>query len=215
MTEKEKKDLFKFDEDAAINDFFEIVPKSVLKKIVDEFFIKQSYIHGTPHWARVFYYGHYLADLTGMDKENAAFFSIFHDSKRFNDHDDPEHGQRGADFFRTFDKIINIKPEQKEIIYEACSVHHYLKQSDSLEVGMCLDADRLDLWRVGIIPENEYLHTLQAKSEHMKSFTLGFTENNEIITKLSDKIIRSIYDIEKDTHNNASLLNKIKHKLGG
>jgi uncharacterized protein len=211
----DKKELFKFNEDSAIEDFFEIVPKSVLKKIVDEFYIKQSYIHGTPHWSRVFYYGHYLAELTGMDKENAAFFSIFHDSKRFNDDVDLEHGKRGAEFFRTFDKIITLKPEQKDIIYEACRVHNTLKQSDSLEVGVCLDADRLDLWRVGIIPENEYLHTIQAKSEHMKSFTLAFTENNEIITKLSDKIIRSIYEIEKDTPNNISLLNKIKHKIGG
>jgi len=208
------KGLFDFNEDKAIEEFFEIVPKEVLKKIVDEFYIKHSYIHGTPHWSRVFYFGHYLSELNDHDKENAAFFSIFHDSKRFEDNSDPLHGQRGAEFFKTFDKIIHVSPEQKEIIYEACKVHNTLKQSDIIEVGLCLDSDRLDLWRVGIIPENEYLHTMQAKGDFMKSFSLGFVEENLVMTKLSDKIIRSIYDIEKDTYSNAGLLKKIKNKSG-
>lgn len=211
----EIKGEFDFNEDRAIEEFFEIVPKPVLKKIVDDFYLKQSYIHGTPHWSRVFYYGHYLSELNDKDKENAAFFSIFHDSKRFNDDHDPQHGERGADFFRSLDSIIHIPAEQKEIIYEACRIHHNQKQSDSLEVGLCLDADRLDLWRVGIIPENEYLHTCQAKGDYMKRFTLEFTENNSVITKLSDKIIRSIYDIEKDTYANTNMLSKIKSKLTG
>jgi uncharacterized protein len=210
---KNDKDVFEFNEDKAIDEFFEIVPKSVLKQIVDDFYIKQSYIHGTPHWSRVFYYGHYLSELNAEDKEVAAFFSIFHDSKRFNDGEDPEHGLRGAEFFREFDKIIHMKPEQKEIIYEACKVHNYQKHHDSLEVGLCLDSDRLDLWRVGIIPDNEYLHTLQSKSDYVKRFTLDFTSNNEISTKLSDRIIKSIYEIEKDTPNNRSLLQNIKNKI--
>lgn len=199
---------FDFNEDKAIEDFFEIVPKSVLKKIVDDFYIKQSFIHGTPHWSRVFYYGHYLSELNAEDIEVAAFFSIFHDSKRFNDGDDPEHGLRGAEFFREFDKIIQLKPEQKEIIYEACKVHNYEKQNSSIEVGICLDADRLDLWRVGIIPDNDYLHSLQSKSEFMKKFTLDFTSNHEITTKLSDRIIKTIYDI--DTPENKGLFHNIR-----
>ncbi len=204
---------FEFNEDKAIIDFFEIIPKKVLKKIVDDFYIKQSYIHGTPHWSRVFYYGHHLSELNAHDVEVAAYFSIFHDSKRFNEHDDPDHGLRAAEFFREFDKVIKLKPEQKEIIYEACKVHNYQKQHDSIEVGLCLDSDRLDLWRVNIIPDNDYLHTNQAKSDYMKKLTLDFTSNNEIITKLSDKIIRTIYEIDRDTPKNNGILSNIKKRF--
>ena len=202
--------MIEFKEDEAIKDFFEIIPKKVLKKIIDEFYIKNSFIHGSPHWSRVFYYGHLLSELNDYDKENIAFFSIFHDSKRINDGDDPQHGLRGAEFFRTFDKIIQIKPEQKEIIYESCKVHNYLKQADSLEVGLCLDSDRLDLWRVGISPNDEYLHLKQAKTDKIKNFTYDFMYDNQNQTLLSDKIIASVYDLDINKHKNITLLAKIK-----
>jgi uncharacterized protein len=202
--------MIEFNEQNAIKDFFEIIPEEVLKKIIDEFYIKDSFIHGTPHWSRVFYYGHLLSELNDYDKENIAFFSIFHDSKRLNDHEDPEHGLRGAEFFKTFDKIIKIKPEQKEIIYEACKVHNYLKQSDSLEVGLCLDSDRLDLWRVGVNPHDDYLHINHSKTDRIKNFTYNFLCDNQNQTTLSDQIIATVYGLNLNQHKNLTLLQKIK-----
>lgn len=200
-------------EEKAVQDFFEIIDTKVLRKIIDEFYLKSSYIHGIPHWSRVFYYGHTLSKNSNFDKEIIAYFSLFHDSKRFNDHEDPEHGLRGAEFFRSLDKIIYVSAEQKEIIYEACKVHNYLKQSDNLEVGMCLDSDRLDLWRVGIKPSNDYLHIDLSKTEKMKNTSLYYVQNNPNYTILSDRIIRSVYDIEQEKPYNNSILSKIKNQF--
>jgi uncharacterized protein len=201
------------DEDQAVKDFFEIIDPKLLRTIIDKFYLKDSYIHGVPHWSRVFYYGHHLSEDSYKHKENIAYFSIFHDSRRFNDGEDPEHGLRGADFFREFDKIIHIPNEQKEIIYEACKVHNYLKQSDDLSVGLCLDSDRLDLWRVGIEPNDDYLHLDLSKTDEMKDITLNLTEKKELFTDLSDKIIRVVYSIEKDTIENGNIIKNIKRNL--
>ncbi len=202
--------MINFNEDKAIKEFFEIIPVQVMKKIIDEFYIKESFIHGTPHWSRVFYYGHHLSELNDFDKENIAFFSIFHDSKRINDGYDPEHGIRGAEFFKTFDKIINVSNEQKEIIYEACKVHNYLKQADSLEVGLCLDSDRLDLWRVGLEPDDDYLHLPQSKKDNLKNFTYDMILENELSTSLSDKILASVYELNLEKKQDFDILSKIK-----
>lgn len=199
-----------FNEDKAVEDFFSIIPKEILKKVIDQFYLKDSYIHGTPHWSRVFYYGTILSELNDFDKENIAFFSIFHDSKRLNDFEDPEHGIRAAEFFNTLDKIIHVKPEQKEIIYEACKIHNYQKQADSNEVGLCLDADRLDLWRVGIIPNNDYLHMNQSKNNTLKNFSSTFTIANQLSTKLSSKMISEYYDLNVHKKDFINTLNKIR-----
>lgn len=199
-----------FNEDKAIEDFFSIVPKIVLKKIIEEFYLKDSFIHGAAHWSRVYHYGHILSELNDFDKENIAFFSIFHDSKRFNDDYDPEHGLRGAEFFKKLSKIIDITNEQKEIIYEACKKHNYQQEADSLEVGLCFDADRLDLWRVGINPNDDYLHIKQSKSFEMKKFTKDMTLNNQFYTKLSTKMIAANYDLKMDKKSVLDLLKKMK-----
>lgn len=203
---------YEIDEEKESNEFLDIVPLKIIKKITDEFFIKDSSIHGVYHWSRVFYYGNLLSNLNDLDKENIAFFSVFHDSKRFNDGYDPEHGIRGAEFFKTFDKIINIKKEQKEVIYEACKIHNYEKQSDNLAVGICLDADRHDLWRVGIIPQNEYLHSIQSKNEEFKKLSQNFTLTKNS-TKLSDNILAGIYELNLNKKYDNNILQKIKKGL--
>lgn len=204
---------YSIDEDKSIDKFFEIVPLKIVKKITDQFYIKDSFIHGIPHWSRVFYYGDILSDFNSLDIENIAYFSIFHDSRRFNDFEDPDHGLRGADFFRTFDKIIKLKNEQKEIIYEACKIHNYQKQSDSFEVGVCLDSDRIDLTRVGIKPNNDYLHSIQSKNDIFKNVSKSFTMGNLLETKLSNKIISGIYELNLDKKYDLNILDRIKKSM--
>lgn len=207
-------DDYYIDEKKAVDSFFEIVPIEIVKKIIDQFYIKDSFIHGVSHWSRVFYYGKVLSELSTLDVENIAYFSIFHDSRRFNDDYDPEHGLRGAEFFRTFDRIIKLSNEQKEVIYEACKIHNYQKQSDSLEVGVCLDSDRVDLIRVGITPNNDYLHSIHSKNDDFKKTSKDFSLNNLKETKLSNKIISGIYDLNLDKKYDLNIFEKIKKTHG-
>lgn len=189
-------------EKEAISDFWEIVPPKVLRRIMDEFSLKNSDVHGVNHWSRVYYYGHLLSKNHSIDLEIIAYFSIFHDSKRICEHEDPEHGYNGAEFFKKLESIIHLKPENKEIIYEACSKHNYQEQTNIKEIGVCFDADRLDLWRVDIQPYNRYLHFDESKSDLMKQYTKQFIEYNYKHTHLSKSIIKNVYDSYDLTTNN-------------
>lgn len=55
-------------------------------------------VHGVPHWSRVWFHGRYLAQALDVDPAVLAWFAYLHDSQRHNDHRDPEHGIRAADF---------------------------------------------------------------------------------------------------------------------
>ena len=50
-----------------------------------------------------------------------------------------------------------------QLLLEACEGHTKNTHHYDLFVGTCWDADRLDLGRVGIEPEVEYLNTSEAK----------------------------------------------------
>jgi hypothetical protein len=55
-------------------------------------------IHGVPHWSRVWFHGRALAASLDLDPAVLAWFAFLHDSRRFNDWEDPGHGLRAADF---------------------------------------------------------------------------------------------------------------------
>ena len=58
-------------------------------------------VHGPAHWLRVLVNGHALAALTpDADAEVVGLFALLHDSHRVNEHRDPQHGERAADFVR-------------------------------------------------------------------------------------------------------------------
>jgi uncharacterized protein len=123
-------------------------------------------IHGLPHWSRVWFHGRTLA--AGLDVNPAvlAWFAFLHDSRRHNDHRDPQHGQRAADFAVHLrrERVINELADQEfEHLCEAMRLH-----SDGHTIGepailACWDADRLDLARVGTRPHPARLCTPAAR----------------------------------------------------
>ena len=126
---------------------------------------KNSY-HGPWHWEKVEKNALSLANQTpGADKKVAQVFALIHDSKRENEDDDPEHGLRAANYAKKlFDAgRLMITSKQLEILMIACELHDKGKVSNDPTIGVCWDADRLDLTRVGIIPEKQYLSTDAAK----------------------------------------------------
>ena len=129
-------------------------------------FAAASELHGLEHWKRVGAVGAQLAAETlCADPAVIGAFSVFHDSQRRNDSDDPGHGARGAQLAAEMRRqgLLQLDDDQFALLVEACVGHTDGQTSFDPTVGCCWDADRLDLGRVGMRPAAEYLSTLAAR----------------------------------------------------
>ena len=115
-------------------------------------------IHGANHWARVKLYGMRIAERSGADRDVVSLFAFLHDSCRFDDHGDPDHGACAADLVLDLQgRFFELRPIQLEQLVTACIGHSKGGISESPTVQTCWDADRLDLGRIGIYPDARYL----------------------------------------------------------
>lgn len=127
---------------------------------------KGSTLHGPQHWRCVSLVGVRLARLTpGADPLVAFLFGLFHDSRRVNDGTDPDHGRRGARLLREMAAAgeAAIPPQILERVAFACETHTEAGPTSDPVVGVCYDADRLNLWREGTRPLPRYLSTPAGK----------------------------------------------------
>ncbi len=123
-----------------------------------------------PHWSRVWFHGQQLAQSLGVDPAVLAWFAFLHDSQRHNDHHDPLHGTRAADFavqLRQERVITELGPADFERLCEAMRLHSDGHTEADAAICACWDADRLDLWRVGIRPAPDRLCTPHARQPHV------------------------------------------------
>jgi uncharacterized protein len=117
-------------------------------------------IHGPRHWKQVEKNGLMLAKETGADEIIVKLFSIFHDSRRQNENIDNGHGTRGSQLAKSMKGIHFDLPDHSfEILVEECANHTDSKPASNITVATCWDADRLDLPRVGIIPDPDRMCT--------------------------------------------------------
>jgi uncharacterized protein len=125
--------------------------------------------HGISHWARVYEIGMKLAGQTGANRDVVELFSVFHDAGRHNEHNDPQHGPRGAMLAGEFHAFFFPELKEKEFILlqQACSLHTLAASHADITVQTCFDADRLDLGRVGKVPDPQFLCTDAAKDSRM------------------------------------------------
>lgn len=122
--------------------------------------------HGPWHWEKVEKNALALAKATpGADKTVAQLFALIHDTKRENEDHDPEHGHRSAAYAERLFKQgkLEITKDQLVVLMDACKFHNDGQVSDNPTIGVCWDADRLDLTRVGIIPDPALLSTKAGK----------------------------------------------------
>ncbi len=63
-----------------------------------------------------------------------------------------------------------LSDEQFDLLTFACDRHTDGTTEGHVTVQTCWDADRLDLWRVSIEPNDRYLCTRAAKSEDVKAW---------------------------------------------
>lgn len=131
--------------------------------------VLQSRVHGLDHWWRVWRNAQLLNDREmGVDMEVVALFALFHDSMRQNDHSDPSHGLHGYKLFERFTRMHDLRGvfslRQRERLFEACVEHTGGYITGDPTIAVCWDSDRLDLHRLGIWPDTQYLSTAIARS---------------------------------------------------
>ena len=128
--------------------------------IIAQFSLGPDSIHGPNHWRMVERNGLLLAKETGAIEVVVRLFALFHESRRQNESTDPEHGLRGAQFARSLHgSALEVSPEELNLLELACRNHTSGHLHPDPTIGTCWDADRLDLGRVGIIPEVHYMST--------------------------------------------------------
>ncbi len=124
-----------------------------------------SRLHGERHWQCVGWTAALLArDVPTADREIAFLFALLHDSQRLNDDYDPQHGPRAAAIAQELDgHAFTLAPERLRLLVDACAGHTDGRTAADATTGLCWDADRLNLWRVGTRPDPEYLSTEPAR----------------------------------------------------
>ena len=120
-------------------------------------------IHGLSHAQRVEKFGLMLAEKTDADRDVIIWFAYLHDSQRTNDGYDNNHGPEAARFVDTIRNAFlqELSDTQISKLKEACRLHTSTHRTGDITIDTCFDADRLDLPRVGIMPDPKRMATEQ------------------------------------------------------
>jgi uncharacterized protein len=117
-------------------------------------------LHGPEHWRRVEHNGLFLSKQTDAIPDVVRLFALFHDCRRMNDDYDPGHGARGAEYAETLrGNMFELPNEEFDLLRYACAWHTEGVSHENATIATCWDADRLDVGRVGIIPDPKRMCT--------------------------------------------------------
>lgn len=139
----------------------EIDWSGLFQKVASEFRLpKDISAHAEDHWGRVALYGQLLGEASAGDRDVIALFAMLHDSQRFEETHDPEHGPRAARFAELMQgRFYLLQDRQLQLLSMACRDHERGYTVSEPTIGSCWDSDRLDLDRVGIAVDPGYLST--------------------------------------------------------
>ncbi len=142
-----------------------MISKELIELLRATFVLDWDSIHGASHWSRVRINGLKLSETTGANTKIVELFAFLHDSKRLDDNYDLQHGLRAAEFISTInDSYLFLNSQELDLLRYACIHHSEGKLIADITIQICWDADRLDLGRVGIKPNPNYLCTEAAKN---------------------------------------------------
>ncbi len=117
-------------------------------------------VHGRDHWLRVERNACVLAARSGANITVVRLFALFHDSRRINDWTDTGHGKRGAELARELrGTLFEVSDEEFDLLHYACTWHTEGHHHDDPTIGTCWDADRLDIGRAGVSPDEAFMST--------------------------------------------------------
>jgi uncharacterized protein len=140
----------------------------IVHAVLEEYALPWGGDHGVAHWVRVLENGLRLAEETGAIVEVVRLFAVLHDSRRTNEHTDPDHGARAAEFALTLrGRLFDLPDHEFRLLQRACAGHTHERTHPDVTIQSCWDADRLDLGRVGITPNPSRLCTPSAKRPTM------------------------------------------------
>ena len=136
-----------------------MINTTLLEAIKAEFKIDWWGHHGIRHWARVRRNGRVIAKhVPGVDLLVLDLFAILHDSCRINEHEDPEHGWRAkVSLIRRSSKLPRLAATQLASLKYAIEHHSEQAPASNVTIAACWNADRYDLGRVGITPDDRHL----------------------------------------------------------
>ena len=123
----------------------------------------QSYnsnLHGFYHWDRVYANGQMLLT-EQVNPLVLGLFAYLHDACRENDGADIQHGERASvlvDQLRD-SLLYDVSDSDIHLLKEACRLHSVRYKTGNPTIDACFDADRLDLGRIGIIPDPDRMAT--------------------------------------------------------
>ena len=141
-----------------------VLTSALIAAVRQQFRLDWGGVHGAPHWARVRVNGLAIAARSGARTDVIELFAFLHDSCRHNDYGDRRHGSRAVDFAHALrGDLFELDNAGFELLAEACRTHSDGATTGELTVRACWDADRLDLWRVGITPDPRRLATAEAR----------------------------------------------------
>lgn len=121
-------------------------------------------VHGIAHWDRVTKNAD-LLNTSDVDLLVVKVFAYIHDVERDDDSYDLQHGPRAAalvDEIRDTELAFLNDGEIRQL-KKACELHTTTWRTEDATVNACFDADRLDLGRVGIMPDPDKMATVQGR----------------------------------------------------
>jgi len=137
-----------------------MISRELIQLIDETFQLNWLGVHGVSHWARVRINGLLMAKQNGANLRVVELFAFLHDSKRQADFNDPDHGERAAEFIKYLpNDLLSINAQEKELLMLACADHSKGFVDGDVTVRTCWDADRLDLGRGGQRPDSRKLCT--------------------------------------------------------
>lgn len=141
-----------------------IITPELLDEVLSGYALNIEGIHGINHWLQVERNALHLAESEGVVSDLFSLFALFHDARRENDGRDREHGKRGALLARELhaQRAFLISIEDLDRLCYACEHHTGQKHNTDQIIGICWDADRLDLTRIGKVPNPLYLNSATA-----------------------------------------------------
>jgi uncharacterized protein len=162
-----------------------LITSDLLARIQSFYPLKWNGVHGISHWQRVRINGLMLAEMNGANRKVVEYFAFCHDCQRQNEGFDPEHGMRASNKVRSdLGAFLDLDNDELELLCYACNLHADGFTEGDITVQTCWDSDRLDLMRVGIMPNKKYLCTELAKQDAMILSAIARSRNLlEVIAK--------------------------------
>ncbi len=142
-----------------------LVTPALLHRVMAQYRLTRTGIHGPAHWLRVLANGRALAALTpGANPALVELFALLHDSRRQDEDLDLGHGERAAAFAQTLadEGLLTLPAADLTLLATACAGHEHGQTSPNPSIGCCWDADRLELSRLNRRPKPALLSTQAA-----------------------------------------------------